>query len=105
MTQADSLFDSYLKLLQELIRNACVNTGKPESGQEIRSVGTLERFFAAFGLTGEVFTSGPGRSSLLVRIPGNGTGPSLMFMGHLDVVPAHGEGWDQPPFSGSLAGG
>ena len=111
MMNREELSQSCRELLGELIRNACVNTGRPESGEEIRSVRTLEKFFAGFGLSGEIFTSAPGRSSLLVRIPGKtgrlsgGTSPTLMFMGHMDVVPAHDAGWTHPPFSGEIAGG
>ncbi len=35
------------ELLQELIRNACVNDGTLESGHEERSVATLPRLFRA----------------------------------------------------------
>lgn len=36
--------EKYIPLLQELIRNGCVNDGSEASGAEIRSVRTLERF-------------------------------------------------------------
>ncbi len=39
------------ELLRTLIRNACVNDGSAESGQEARSVDALEDFFAGSGLT------------------------------------------------------
>jgi hypothetical protein len=41
-----------IDLLQQLIRNACVNDGTPESGHEHRSVATLQEFF---GVEGQVF--------------------------------------------------
>lgn len=40
-----TLYDETLTLLQELIRNACVNDLTPDSGQEIRNAESLERFF------------------------------------------------------------
>jgi acetylornithine deacetylase/succinyl-diaminopimelate desuccinylase-like protein len=95
---------AYIPLLQELIKNRCVNDGTPDSGQEHRSVQTLERFFHGYGLTGEVLTCRGERSSFLLRIPGtNPSAPSLMYMGHLDVVPADPAGWKYPPFDAVLA--
>jgi acetylornithine deacetylase/succinyl-diaminopimelate desuccinylase-like protein len=34
-----------------------------------------------------------------VRLPGRGTGPSLGFLGHLDVVVARREDWSEEPFA------
>jgi acetylornithine deacetylase len=44
-----------------------------------------------------------GRNSLAVRIPGAGTGRSIAFNSHLDVVPAvsHND-WEHPPYSGEI---
>ena len=33
-----------------------------------------------------------GRPNVVARLPGTGGGRSLLFTGHVDVVPAHGEG-------------
>jgi hypothetical protein len=56
------------ELLRTLIRNACVNTGDPASGQEVRSVDALEDYFAGSGVATERHTSEPGRTSLIARI-------------------------------------
>ncbi|MBN1797785.1 MAG: M20/M25/M40 family metallo-hydrolase [Spirochaetales bacterium] len=93
-------------LLQELIRNKCVNDGTPDSGQEVRSAETLNKFFSKHGIKTTILESHPGRSNLLVRIPGKDPkAPSLMYMGHLDVVPANSEEWSCDPFSGDKRGG
>jgi acetylornithine deacetylase/succinyl-diaminopimelate desuccinylase-like protein len=92
-----------LELLQALIRNECVNTGLPESGHEARSVATLADFF---GATGEERSPLPGRTSVVYRVPGRDAGaPSLMLMGHLDVVPVTPSGWSVDPFAGEVADG
>jgi acetylornithine deacetylase len=39
-----------------------------------------------------------GRPNLVATLPGSGDGPSLMLLGHADVVSA-GEGWTAEPFS------
>ena len=90
-------------LLQQLIRNACVNDGTPESGQEIRSVETLHDFFGEAGTT---FEKLPGRTSTVYRIPGSDpSAPTLMMMAHLDVVPVNEEGWTADPFAGTVVDG
>ncbi len=87
-------------LLQTLIRNACVNDGTPESGQEQRSVATLQEFF---GVDGDVFEPIPGRQSLVYRIPGsNPEASSLALVPHLDVVPANPSTWSVDPFAASI---
>jgi acetylornithine deacetylase/succinyl-diaminopimelate desuccinylase-like protein len=91
------------ELLVALIRNACVNDGSPDSGNEQRSVETL---IAYLGEPGMVFEPHPGRTSLLYRIAGTVRGaPSIMLMGHTDVVPAPAEGWSVDPFAGERSGG
>lgn len=87
-------------LLQTLIRNACVNDGTPESGQELRSVATLQEFF---GVDGEVFEPIRGRQSLVYRIPGSDPeAPSLALAPHLDVVPANRASWSVDPFEARI---
>jgi acetylornithine deacetylase/succinyl-diaminopimelate desuccinylase-like protein len=91
------------ELLQALIRNACVNDGTLGSGQERRSVETL---VAYFGERGTEFEPQPGRVSTLYRVPGTRSGaPSLMLMGHLDVVPVTRDAWSRDPFAGEIHDG
>lgn len=98
-----------VELLRELIRGACVNDGTPESGQEVRNVRTLQRFFAAVPagrLEIHVLESAQGRSSLVARLRGTDpTAPVLGLLGHLDVVPVDVEGWSRNPFGGDLIDG
>ena len=91
------------ELLITLIRNACVNDGTPDSGQEVRSTDTLEAYL---GSAGKHFEPHPGRRSTLFRVPGTDAGaPSLMLMGHLDVVPVNPDGWSCDPFAGERVDG
>lgn len=47
-----------------------------------------------------------GRPQLIARIAGRGAGRSLVFNGHIDVVPADAaDGWTTPPFEPSLRDG
>src|SRR5688572_12258370 len=94
------------ELLRTLIRNACVNTGEVASGHEARSVDALEDFFAGSGLACERYTSQPGRTSLVTRIDGSDPkAPTLLLMGHTDVVPVNPAGWHRDPFAAELVDG
>jgi len=94
------------ELLRTLIRNGCVNTGEASSGHEDRSVDALEDFFAGSGLSCERYISEPGRMSLITRIEGRDrTAPTLLLMGHTDVVPVNLSGWQRDPFAAELVDG
>src|SRR5262245_33825936 len=94
------------ELLRTLIRNACVNDGTAESGQEAKSVDALEDFFAGSGLVLERHQSLPGRMSLIAKIEGRDpSAPRLLLMGHTDVVPVNPAGWQRDPFGGELVDG
>ncbi len=92
-----------LELLQALIRNRCINDGSPGSGYEERSVSTLEAYF---GEAGVVVEPAPSRQSVVYRVPGAEPGaPTLLMMGHLDVVPVTESGWTVDPFAGEVIDG
>jgi acetylornithine deacetylase/succinyl-diaminopimelate desuccinylase-like protein len=94
------------ELLQHLIRNACVNDGTVVSGHEDRSVDTLGSYLEGSGLDLERYEPEPGRSSLVARIEGSDPdAPTLMLMGHTDVVPVNPDGWSRDPFGGELVDG
>ena len=96
----------YILLLKELIQNRCVNDGTPESGDEIKSVHTLKKFFDSYNIKSEILQSSENRGNFLIRIPGTDPhAPSLMYMNHLDVVPAGGDDWSCDPFSADERGG
>lgn len=93
-------------LLQHLIRNACVNDGTPASGQEVRSVATLESYLRAPGVEMERYEPSPGRGNLVLRIEGSDkAAPSLHLMGHTDVVPVTPSGWRHDPFAAEVIDG
>ena len=77
------------ELLQQLIRNRCVNDGTPTSGDEMRSVETLASYFAGPGVEMQRYEPLPGRGNLVVRVESSDrSAPTLCLMGHIDVVPA-----------------
>ena len=97
-----------VELLQQLIRNRCVNDGTVGSGQEVRTTATLESYLEGSGLDLEVHEpeGAPGRASLVARIEGTDpAAPTLCLMGHTDVVPVTPEHWTRDPFGGELVDG
>ena len=93
-------------LLQHLIRNQCVNDGRLESGDEVRNAQTLGAYLAGPGVEIKQYESRPGRGSMALRIEGSDKkAPTLLLMGHIDVVPADANGWKRDPFCGDLIDG
>jgi acetylornithine deacetylase/succinyl-diaminopimelate desuccinylase-like protein len=102
----DTATNETVELMQVMIRNACVNDGRAESGQEVRSSDTLQAYLEGSGLDLEVYEPTPGRRSLITRITGSDpAAPTLCLMGHTDVVPVSPDGWSRDPFGGELVGG
>ncbi|HUC37277.1 MAG TPA: M20/M25/M40 family metallo-hydrolase [Acidimicrobiales bacterium] len=94
------------ELLSVMIRNACVNDGTPSSGHEQRNAKTIEDVLEGPGIDLETFEPLEDRSSVVARIEGRKPGaPSLLLLGHTDVVPANGDDWRHDPFGAELIDG
>jgi acetylornithine deacetylase/succinyl-diaminopimelate desuccinylase-like protein len=95
-----------VELLQQLIRNECVNDGTPDSGHETRNAHLLGGFLEGCGADIEYYEARPGRASVVARLEGTDPdAPSLCLMGHTDVVPVNPAGWSRDPFGGELVDG
>ena len=95
--------DDAVRLTQQFIANACVNTGDPASGNEIASVRTIQDYM---GDEGTVIEPLAGRASVVYRIPGTEPqAPRLLLIPHLDVVPAVPSSWSHDPFAGDIVDG
>ncbi|MCU1448481.1 MAG: acetylornithine deacetylase/succinyldiaminopimelate desuccinylase-like deacylase, partial [Acidimicrobiales bacterium] len=102
----DDVTGEVTELLQQLIRNACVNDGAPDSGEESRNADLLGSYLDGSGIDIERYEPVPGRASVVGRIEGRDpAAPSLLLMGHTDVVPANADGWQRDPFGGELVDG
>lgn len=86
------------KILSDLIR---INTVNPP-GNELEAALYLKKIFNQAGVPGEIVETEKGRGNFIAAT-GSGS-KRLLFLSHLDVVPA-GEGWDFNPFSGEIRDG
>ena len=105
---SDALTGQTVELLQQLIRNQCVNDGTVASGQEVKTSDVLKTYLQGSGLDVEVYQPdhAPGRTSLVARIEGTDpAAPTLCLMGHTDVVPVNPATWTRDPFGGELVKG
>jgi len=104
----NTLTGETVELLQQLIRNQCVNDGTVGSGQEVRTTDVLRAYLEVSGLGIDVYElpAAPGRTSLVARIEGSDpAAPTLCLMGHTDVVPVNPKTWTRDPFGGELVNG
>ena len=94
------------EVLQAFIRNACVNDGTADSGEEVRSADLVTNYLEGTGLDLEYYEPHAGRRSVLAKIEGSDpNAPGLMLMGHTDVVPVNADTWSRDPFGGELEDG
>lgn len=101
-----SLYEDTLELLQELIRNACVNDLTADSGEEYRNAATLEKFFEGTEVKVQKFEPHPGRVSVAFTVEGSDPqAEPLTLLGHIDVVPVDEPKWTKPPFDALIEDG
>jgi acetylornithine deacetylase/succinyl-diaminopimelate desuccinylase-like protein len=98
MTMVEESTGELVELHQALVRIPSVNTGAPDSGNEIEVCRLLEERFKAEGISTLTLESAPTRGNLLACV-GDQARPRLLLMSHVDVVPADESRWKLPPFS------
>jgi acetylornithine deacetylase/succinyl-diaminopimelate desuccinylase-like protein len=81
-------------LLRRLV--ACDTSNPP--GNEVQAAAVIEDFLGST-LRCERVAKDPDRPNLVATLPGRGEGPSLAFLGHLDVVQATRQDWSVEPFA------
>lgn len=85
-----------LELAQSLIR---IDTANPP-GREKEAAATLGSYLHERGVEVELHDLGSDRANLIARVPGTGSGRSLVLAGHLDTVWARREEWTVDPWEG-----
>ena len=95
------LRDEVVGLLSRLIQ---ADTSNPP-GDATAAARVLERYFRDNGVEPVLMGELPELPNCIARVAGDGGGPSLLLLGHLDVVPADANEWTHPPFSGLVEDG
>jgi acetylornithine deacetylase/succinyl-diaminopimelate desuccinylase-like protein len=93
--------DDAVGLLQRLIR---VDTVNPP-GNEGPLQEELKAMLTEAGFECELLAGEPGRPNLVARLRGEGDGPTLTYLGHVDTVRADREEWSRDPWGGDLVDG
>ena len=92
--------EELLDILQTLIQN--------KSQYPIETEEAVARYIQQVlidnGIEAELSWVAPGRPNVIAKLVGIKSGPTLLYNGHLDVVPA-GAGWCVEPFKGSIKEG
>ena len=93
--------DALIQFTRELIQVDSINP--PGNEQAVAEL--LDSRARSWGLATEIRQVEVGRPNVLVRLPGSGSAPTLLYLGHLDTVPPGDVPWNYPPLSGELADG
>lgn len=95
------LQDEVEGLLSRLIQ---ADTSNPP-GDVTAAARVPEQYFRNNGVEPTLIGELPELPNCIARLASEGEGPSLLMLGHLDVVPAEATDWAQPPFSGLVKDG
>jgi len=91
-----------LETLQGYVR---INTSNPP-GDVTKAADYLSAILKREGIDVTRYESGPGRSILLARLKGAGTGGKpILLESHMDVVPTDPSRWSQDPFGAEIVDG
>jgi acetylornithine deacetylase/succinyl-diaminopimelate desuccinylase-like protein len=98
---SDDLERQSVALLQELIRFDTVNP----PGHERVAIEHLESYLSQAGFDTEILAADAERPNLVATLDGEGDGPVLVLLGHVDTVLADAAEWRHDPWSGDEADG
>ncbi len=100
-SSVETLEEEAASLLSRYIQ---IDTTNPP-GDEIKAARFFKEIFDREGIEARIIQSAPGRGNIVARLRGTGTRKAVMLLNHMDVVPADGKIWQEPPFSGAIKNG
>jgi acetylornithine deacetylase/succinyl-diaminopimelate desuccinylase-like protein len=89
------------EVLQRLIR---FNTVNPP-GNEREAIEYLDAYVREAGFETEFLGVEAERPNLIATLKGPGTGPTMVYLAHVDTVLANPEDWEHDPWSGEIVDG
>ena len=90
-----------IEVLQRLVR---FNTVNPP-GNERPAIEFLDQYLAAAGFETEQLAVDEDRPNLVATLAGDGDGPTMVYLGHVDTVLADPSEWQHDPWSGDVVDG
>ncbi len=87
-------------ILRQLV---ALNTENPP-GREEPAAHFIADVLKKNGIESRLQWAAPQRPNLIARLKGRNPGPTIIYNGHMDVVPA-GDGWTEAPFGGDIKDG
>ena len=103
---SDGSLELTARIARDLIRMDTTNFGQGKSAGEALAAEYLEAELRQIGIEPQLFSSAPGRTSLVGRVAGRDPSrPALVLHGHTDVVPADPANWTVDPFGGIVRDG
>jgi acetylornithine deacetylase/succinyl-diaminopimelate desuccinylase-like protein len=90
-----------IEVLQRLVR---FNTVNPP-GNERPAIEFLDEYLAAAGFETEQLAVDEDRPNLVATLAGDGDGPTMVYLGHVDTVLADPSEWEHDPWSGDVVDG
>jgi succinyl-diaminopimelate desuccinylase len=98
ITEVENNKRELFNICSELVKRP---SDHPE-GRTVECVRYIEDFFENLGISTEIFARNKEKPNIVARIRGGGES-KIMWVGHLDVVPAgNPESWKYPPYSGKI---
>lgn len=93
---------------EALVAYIRIDTSNPP-GRESDGAKFLQQLFVKEGIDAKLVGANPARQGVYARLkstrPGGGGAGALLLLSHIDVVPADGVNWTNPPFAGVRSGG
>lgn len=88
-------------ILQKYIQ---IDTSNPP-GNELNAAKFLSKILKQEGIESTIFDLGNNRANIYARIKGDGSKKPIVFIHHMDVVPAEKKYWSVDPFAGTIKDG
>ncbi|MBB6635649.1 M20 family metallopeptidase [Cohnella thailandensis] len=92
--------EELLRIVRDLVR---IRTENPPGGEEAAAL-YIQRILKKEGIEARLQSVAPGRANVTAVLEGIRPGPTLLYNGHLDVVPA-GNAWTKEPFEALIQNG
>jgi acetylornithine deacetylase/succinyl-diaminopimelate desuccinylase-like protein len=90
-----------VRTIQSYVR---INTSNPP-GDVTKAADFVAGILEHEGIAVKRYESAPGRTIVVARLKGTGSGKPLLLLHHMDVVPTDPSRWQHDPFAGEIADG